>query len=447
MKWRSTVIYLLVFVLVGAVYLVMEKKQKEAARVEKDSKRVFACDPQSLKEIEIRSGDAAPVHIEKGEDWRITGPVAADVDRVVFSGFFSTLRDAERERTIEKSSDKPAAFGLDKPSLVIRLRADGEWIEMRAGAKNPADTSRYASIGGGSDVFMISNTAYDDLNKSLKDLRKKELFGWMPDQIGAVEIKWRNAGGLSLERQAGEERWKSLDSPEVRIKTGKVRNLLDELHWLRAVDFAAQDAMPSPAQVEVKLKLKDGRTAELKIADPDQAKKQVIATSSETGTVLIAPHILEAIPKSAASLADLSLTSLDTADIAQITWKTADGAGNIVRTGKGWGTKEGETPVKPIENSRDVRSFLGYLESTEYIELVAPQSKPPESAPNSIRLVDAVGKKGSIVWEGPPSESAKSSVVWVEKEGATLAVKAKAEDIKRLSESLTRLNAGTQAKP
>ena len=66
MKWRSTVIYLLVLVLVGAVYLVMDKKQKEAARVEKESKRVFTFDPQALKEIEIRSGDAVAVHIEKG---------------------------------------------------------------------------------------------------------------------------------------------------------------------------------------------------------------------------------------------------------------------------------------------------------------------------------------------------------------------------------------------
>ena len=171
---------------------------------------------------------------------------------------------------------------------------------MRAGAKNPADTSRYAGMGKGADVFMITNATYDDLNKSLKDLRKKELFGWMPEQISGLEIKWRNAEGLRLERQGGEKRWKSVDRPEIEIKARKVQDLLDELHWLRAVDFASQDAMPSSAQVEVKLKLKDGRTSDLKIADQDPAKKQVVAVSSEMGTVLIAPHILEAIPKSTA---------------------------------------------------------------------------------------------------------------------------------------------------
>jgi len=447
MKWRSTVIYLLVLVLVGAVYLVMEKKQKQAALVEKESKRVFAFDPQALKEIEIRSGDAATVHIEKGEDWRITQPVASDMDRTVFLGFFSTLRDAERQRTIEKPSDKSAAFGLDKPSLVIRLLVGGEWLEMRVGAKNPADTSRYAGTGEGGDVFMISSTTYDDLNKSLKDLRGKDLFRWMPDQVSAVEVKWRNAEGLNLERQGGQGRWQSVDRPEVEIRARKVQNLLDELHWLRAVDFAAQDAMPSSALVEVKLKLKDGRTSELKVADPDQAKKQVLATSSEIGTVLLAPHILEAIPKSAASVADRSLIPLDAADIVQITWKAGGEGGNLVRIDdKSWGTKEGEAPAKPIENSRGIKGFLTSLENMEYIEAVEPASNPPEGAPNSVGLVDAVGKKGSIVWDRLPSEAAKTFVVWVEKDGSTRAVKAKYEDIKRLNESVAQLPAGVQGK-
>ena len=447
MKWRSTVIYLLVFVLLGALYLVMDRKQKEAARVEKESKRVFAFDPKALKEIEIRSGDSAVIHVEKGEKWQITRPVAADVDGAVFSSLFSTLRDAERERTIEKPSDKAAAFGLDKPSLVIRLLAGGDWLEMRAGAKNPAGTSRYAGIGEGADVFMISGATYDDLNKSLKELRKKELFGWMPDQVSAVEVKWRNAEGLNIERQGGESRWKSVDRPEVEIKTRKVQNLLDELHWLRAVDFAAQDAMPSSALVDVKLKLKDGRSSELKVAEPDPAKKQVMAASSEVGAVLVASRVLETIPKSISSVADLSLISLDAADIVQITWKAGDGGGNLVRMdNRGWGIKEGEAPAKPIENSPGVKTFLTSLENIEYIEAVEPASKPPEGATNSLDVVDVFGKKCSVIWDRLPSEAVKTLVVWVEKDGAARAVKAKYEDIRRLNESLAQLAAGIQTK-
>ena len=172
------------------------------------------------------------------------------------------------------------------------------------------------------------------LNKSLKDLRKKELFAWQPDQVSTVDVKWRSGEEFSLDRQGEAKEWKSANQPDVRIRARKVGNLLDELHWLRAVDFeekTEKDAMPSGALVDVKLTLKDGQTSELKVADPDQAKKQAVAASSEIeGPVRISTHILSAIPKSADSLADRSLISADAADIREITWKTESGSGNLV---------------------------------------------------------------------------------------------------------------------
>ncbi len=144
---------------------------------------------------------------------------------------------------------------------------------------------------------MMSSATYDALNKGLRDLRRKELFTWQPDQVSAVDVKWRSGDGFSLERQGGAKQWKSANQPGLEIKARKVQNLLDELHWLRAVDFVEKDAMPSSAQVEIRLKLKDGQTSELKVADPDQAKKQAIAASSEIeGPVLVASHILSLDP-------------------------------------------------------------------------------------------------------------------------------------------------------
>jgi hypothetical protein len=172
-----------------------------------------------------------------------------------------------------------------------------------------------------------------------------------------------------------------------------------------------------------------------------------MAASSEVGAVLVASRVLETIPKSISSVADLSLISLDAADIVQITWKAGDGGGNLVRMdNRGWGIKEGEAPAKPIENSPGVKTFLTSLENIEYIEAVEPASKPPEGATNSLDVVDVFGKKCSVIWDRLPSEAVKTLVVWVEKDGAARAVKAKYEDIRRLNESLAQLAAGIQTK-
>ena len=168
MRWRTTAIYFLVLLLIGGIYAVMESRQKEAARVEKESKRVFRFDAQAVKEIEIRSGEAKPIHLDKGEKWRISQPIASDVDRTAFDGFFSALEDIEFERKIGKPSDNLEAFGLNKPSLVVRVLAGNDWLELQVGEKNPAETSRYARAGEGGDVFMISSATYNALNKSLE---------------------------------------------------------------------------------------------------------------------------------------------------------------------------------------------------------------------------------------------------------------------------------------
>ncbi|MGO9312420.1 MAG: DUF4340 domain-containing protein [Syntrophobacteraceae bacterium] len=451
MKWRNTAIYFLVLLLIGGIYLVKEKKQEKAAREEKESKRVFTFDAQGVKEIELRFPDAKAIHLEKGEKWRISQPISSDVDMSAFSDFFTALGNIELERKIAKSSDNPGAFGLDKPSLVVRVLAGSDWLELQVGGKNPSESSRYARAGEGGDVFMLSSGTYDNLNKGLRDLRKKELFSWQPDDVSAVDVKWRSGEELSLDRQDGAPEWKSANQPDVRIKARKVRNLLDELHWLRAVDFegkAEKDAMPSGVLVDVKLKLKDGQTSELKVADPDQVKKQVVAASSEIeGPVRIAPHVLSAIPKSAASLADRSLISSDAADIREITWKTEGGSGNLVWIDRNsWGTKEGNAGPTAVENSRPIRVFLAEMDNAEYIEAVEPSPNPPEAAPNTVQFVDAVGGKSSLTWDKLPSDTANPVTVSMERNGAARAVTIRYEAAKRLDQSLAEMAAGAKGK-
>lgn len=446
MKWRTTAVYFLVLLLIGGIYLVISAKQKEAARKENESRRVFAFDAGAVKEIEIRSGETKAIRLEKGEKWTISEPIASDVDSGEFAGFFSALQHIEQERKIGKPSANPDAFGLNKPSLTVRLLAGGDWLELRIGGKNPAETSRYAQAGESGDVFMMSGSTYDALNKGLKDLRRKDLFTWQPDQVHAVDVKWRGGDEFSLGRQGGAKQWKSATQPGLEIKARKVQSLLDELHWMRAVDFVEKDAMPSSAQVEISLHLKDGQTSELKIADADQAKKQAIAACSEIqGPVLVPSHILESIPRSVVSLADRSLISAETEDIREIAWKTDNGGGNLVWMDENtWGEKEGSAAPKAVEKAWAVRSFLAFIDIAEYIEAVEPGSNPPEGAPNSVRFVDVFGKKSSLTWNALASENKDPVSVWMQRDGASREVKIKHEAAQRLNESLAQMSASVK---
>ncbi len=222
MKWRTTAVYFLVLLLIGGIYLLMDAKKRKRPGRKSESRRVFAFDAGAVKEIEIRSGETKAIRLEKGEKWRISEPIASDVDSGEFAGFFSTLQHIEQERKIGKPSDNPDAFGLNKPSLMVRLLAGSDWLELRIGGKNPAETSRYAKAGEGGDVFMMSGSTYSALNKGLKDLRRKDLFTWQPDQVQRPGCEMAERGWNSASSgRVGQSSGNLPPSPASKSKPGR----------------------------------------------------------------------------------------------------------------------------------------------------------------------------------------------------------------------------------
>ena len=85
MKWRTTVVYFLVFLLIAGVYLVIDSRKKETALKEKESRRVFVFDPGRVKEIEIKPRETEAIYLEKGDKWRISRPISSDVAPLAYA--------------------------------------------------------------------------------------------------------------------------------------------------------------------------------------------------------------------------------------------------------------------------------------------------------------------------------------------------------------------------
>src|SRR5207245_6257075 len=73
------------------------------------------------REIELKKGD---------QGWRLVKPVDAPADDTAVKGLVNTLADAEVQRTLDEAPQDPAAFGLDKPSPLVKL-------SVKSGAEPP----------------------------------------------------------------------------------------------------------------------------------------------------------------------------------------------------------------------------------------------------------------------------------------------------------------------
>jgi hypothetical protein len=449
MKWRTSAIYLLVLLLIGGYFYyfeVVKKEQKEAA--EQEAKRALPINFEDIKAIEIYAGEAKPIRIEKQDKWRITEPLNTDVDRAAFDSFFSALKNLEQERKLEGAQGNLGAFGLNNPSLKIRVQTGDQWTEILMGEKNPTGESRYSKTSTAGDIFLVAQRNWDSLDKSLKDLRKKDLFSWQTDQVVAMDVAWQNGEKIRVERQEGTKEWKAAGLPDLKIKTSKVEDLLDQLHWLRAVDFLEENAAPDPPLVEVNLQLKNGQTAEVKFGNPDTNTRQTVAVvGGNPVPVKVASFFMKDMPKSADFLADRSLIPGEPDAVSRVKWKMEGSEGNVVKIDENtWGNKPGDAKPKPLEDSHPIKALLGDLGSIEYTEAIDPPPDFPADPPNSIEFWGGDKKLSSMAWTKLSAAQGEAAVVRIEKNGETRSVKLDHESTERIKNSMDNLVKAAQGK-
>jgi hypothetical protein len=442
MKWRTSGIYLLVLLLIGGYFYyfeVVKKEQKEAA--EQESRRALTFNAEAVKTIEILAGEAKPVHLEKQDKWRISAPLDTDVDRAAFDSFFSALKNLERERKLESALPDLQTFGLRNPPLKIRIQSGEQWTELLLGEKNPTGESRYAMTSASGDIFLVSRRNWDALNKSLKDLRKKELFSWQPEQVTALEVKWGSGDGFAIEREDGSKEWKATRRRDLNIKGSKVEDLLNQLHWLRATDFLEETDATDPLYVTISLQFKDSDQMILRFGEADPNTKQTIASiSGNPFLVKVASHFFKDVPKSWDSLTDRSLLPGELDAVTRVKWKIEGKEGSVVKIDADtWGTRQGEAAPKALKDSLPAKSLLGDASSVEYIDEYSPGPDFPADTTNFVEFWGSDKKLSSFAWTKLPASPDETAVIRLESYGETRTVSLLYESMGRVKNSLDEL--------
>jgi len=447
MRWRNTAVYLIILLLVGGYFYyfeVVKKEQKEAA--EREARRLFSFSADEVKTIEVTSGKEAPVRLEKTDQWTLAAPAKAEIDKSTLDIFLGELRSLESARKMGKQENL-APFGLDNPPLKIRFQVGDRWSELLVGSVNPAGDSRYAKLGDSGDVFLVSQTVWQTLNKNFKDFRKKDLFAFRADQVAALEVEWRSGEKVKFERRGDGGDWQASGLPDMKIKPAKMDGLLNKLQWLRATDFLGDGARPNPPSVKLTFHLKDGKTAELSLAEPDAAANQVVAFSTGLPVPVKVPSQFYAeIPKSADALRDLSLFPREPKEVRELKWVKSGAEGSAVKSeASKWTIKTG-SDSKTLDEPWPVNGLLEDLAHIEYSEKVEGASGIPESGANSLELTGPERKLMSMTWVGQAEGQKGDATIRLENgEGARL-VKIKTDDLRNIEEDIEELLKSIQAK-
>lgn len=454
MKWRSSVIYLIVLALLGGYYYyfeIVQKEQRESA--ERKAKRVFSLEMQDIKGLEIVSKDKRSVQLSKKGNWRITKPIDCEADQSTMEGLLDTLVTLQSERNVAEKAKDLKRYGLGSPALAITVERSGKSTRLLLGDMNPTGDGYYAKISDKSDIFLISEGVWGVLDKGLDELRRRELCAFEPESVVALSVAWKDGHNVSVERKNLHEPWESTNHPAIKISGEKVGNVLDQLRWLRAKKFIENKADNfaanglAPPQATVTVQLTEGRSVELLLGEKESDAEEVTAASSELPAVVTIPaDILENMPNSIGALQDRSLLSLKSDEVTGVKWHLGDARGDVVRTDVnkwGWFT-EGQDPHE-MKDSWKVSALVYDLIHAEYLKKVDPMPGLPARPHGRLDFFNKDKKLASIIWGDPQSETAKATIVWIESgENPAVAVTVHEELLRRVEEDLTQL-ASTKA--
>src|SRR5215470_9079897 len=237
MKFKSTGILFLVFIVLGGyVYFTEYRGQGEKQKKEEAKKKAFQVDEKDITELTLTYPDRTISAVKKGDkQWEMTSPAGMDTDPEEWQLLASNIPRIEREDTVDPNAQDLTPFGLKDP--VVRVSAktkDGKTLDILFGADNPKKTFTYAKFGNGNDVFLTSSNWEKTFTKTVADLRNKKVLEFEPDDIDNVKVM---EGSKELEAQKSGDSWELKKPIDAKADSGEISTFVSSVRFARAASF------------------------------------------------------------------------------------------------------------------------------------------------------------------------------------------------------------------
>lgn len=259
-------------------------------------KAALAFDQTKVTSLELVSA-AQTIRLEKsGDEWKIVKPVQAPADFISVNGalgqLHSTQMTALKDRPEEIKDLKQ--YGLDKPVVVATIGVGAESMKFEIG-KEADPGSVWGRDPSKAAVFSINNGVAMELQKTVENFRRKEVFDFRPFNTTRFEIA-RGKETRAFERVKGTgenavDTWKQVAPAAKAVDSSNLEGALLDFSNLRAESFVAAAGAATghnnPAAVIV-VKFDDGKKEERIVVGT--AGSSVFATrADQPGALKIEP--------------------------------------------------------------------------------------------------------------------------------------------------------------
>ena len=236
MKWKSTLVLLLLTIGVGTYVSLYDLKQPTSGERERRAKRIMAIDPAAATRLTLTMPSGVVTLERRGDVWRLS-PEGVRADETRVSGLLDALNPLTAERVLTGTAGRPldeAAFGLSPAVGSIAVTAEGRTTTLQFGDAPAVGGGRYVKLVDQPQVYVVRTTALDDADQPRPLYRDPLLLRFPSWAAEALRVTAPDRA-FSIERR--EDAWQ-ITAPLIdQADRGEVTTLLNRLAGLRVERF------------------------------------------------------------------------------------------------------------------------------------------------------------------------------------------------------------------
>jgi hypothetical protein len=376
-RFKGTLVLLIVFAVLGGYVYYTDFYGKEARdKQEEAKKRLFGGEAKDVTELTLEQDGRTISAVRKDEKtWEMTSPAGVEADSEAWGQLATSFVEVQKDEVVSAQKTDLAAYGLDKPAVVVRAKLkDGKTEGVAIGAENPKKTFNYARRVDNDEVFLLSTSGTSSLKKTLTDLRNKKVLDFESDNIDAVRIT--AAGKPDIEIQKSGSDWMIKKPVETRADNGEVISFLSAIQFSRASAFAEENVDAKAAGLDapsVKVVLHDQKASQdrtLLFGKSPEKDKYYAKDASRPPIFILATEILDKTRRPLLDWRDKTIVRFGeggSSVVDQIDIIRGNEKLTLKKTGTDWaaadGTKLQQAKVMDLLTALDTERALAFEDS------------------------------------------------------------------------------------
>lgn len=372
MKFKTTIILFVIFLVLMAYIFLFESKSKND---EHAKEKLVALSSESVQKIIYKKEDETLEFQKNAEgEWLIIKPLEAKADKYEVNRLAEEFADLRIERVVDEEPADLEKYGIPKKEMSLYFKDKEQQVKIFIGIENPLDNTFFAKRENETRVVLLSSSLKNLLEKSVFDYRQKDIFKFETDEAKSIKL---SAKKIQWETLKKEEEWFLKKPVKALVKSSKINDILYSLSNLKAKEFVSEEKTKeeiknyglAQADYEVSLSIPLSNQEVTFFIHKDDEK--VYATTSLSPKIIeIEDSIISDLEKKAEELREKEVANFYSWEVNRLHIKKGNITLTLVKDEENkW---HFESQDKEEADKNKIETFIRKIENLESTEFIDP---------------------------------------------------------------------------